>query len=310
MPEPYRREHDGYLDRHLKTGERRIIGVGRVVVGERKGGSTFPMELTVGEIKLEGRRQFTGFVRDLTERQASERRLHELQSELLHVSRLTEMGQMASALAHELNQPLSAVSNYLSGGRRCLERGDTAQALYATVKALEQVERTGQIIHRLREFVRKGDGVRRVESIPQVVEEASALALVGAKSDGVMVQVTFDPAAAAAFIDKIQVQQVLVNLIRNALEAMAATPRRELIIVTRKSPDDTVEISVTDTGVGIAPEIRERLFQPFVTSKTTGMGVGLSLCRSIVEAHGGRLWAEDNPIEGASFRFTVPRAHA
>jgi two-component system sensor kinase FixL len=310
MPQPYRREHDGYLDRHLTTGERRVIGTGRIVVGERKDGTTFPMELQVGEVLLEGRRQFTGFIRDLTERRESERRLHELQSELLHVARLSEMGQLASALAHELNQPLSAVSAYLMGGRRSLEKDDTAKAFEAIQKAAAQVERTGQIIHRLQAFVRKGEAERRVENLPQTVEEASALALVGAKGDGVKLEVRLDPGAHTVFIDKIQVQQVLVNLIRNAIEATQDRPRRDLTIATDGAAADMVEVSVADTGCGIAAEIKAKLFQPFVTSKATGMGVGLSLCRTIIEAHGGRLWAEDNPIGGAIFRFTVPRADA
>ena len=121
MPSPYRENHDGYLDRYLRTGERRIIGIGRVVVGERKDGSTFPMELSVGEMNSANRRFFTGFIRDLTERQRTEARLQELQTELVHISRLTAMGEMASALAHELNQPLSAIANYMKGSRRLLE---------------------------------------------------------------------------------------------------------------------------------------------------------------------------------------------
>jgi two-component system sensor kinase FixL len=307
MPQPYRREHDGYLGRHLATGERRVIGTGRIVVGERKDGSTFPMELQVGEVVLEGRRQFTGFVHDLTERLESERRLQELQSELLHVARLTEMGQMASALAHELNQPLSAASNYLSGGRRVLERGETARAIEAMQQAAEQIGRTGEIIRRLRNFVRKGEVRRRIENVPQVVEEACALALVGVKSEGIRVTIQLGEEAPNVLMDKIQVQQVLVNLMRNAVEAMAQSPKRALTVATRRAAD-AVEISVADTGPGIAPHIREKLFQPFVTSKESGMGVGLSLCRSIIESHGGRLWADDNPTGGAIFRFTVPSA--
>jgi two-component system sensor kinase FixL len=307
MPQPYRREHAGYLDRHLTTGERRVIGTGRIVVGERKDGSTFPMELQVGEVRLDGRRQFTGFIRDLTERRESERRLHELQSELLHVARLSEMGQMASALAHELNQPLSAISSYLSGARLSLDRGDASRAHTGIEKAAEQVERTGKIIRRLRDFVRKGEAERRMENLAQTVEEASALALVGAKVDGVKLEVQLDPTAPAVFIDKIQIQQVLVNLIRNAVEATAAVSRRELTIDSR-SAAHMVEVSVADTGPGIDAAIKAKLFQPFVTSKASGMGVGLSLCRSIIEAHGGLLWAEDNPTGGAVFRFTVPAA--
>ena len=196
MPAPYREDHDGYLERYLQTGERRIIGIGRVVVGERKDGSTFPMELAVGEMRSSDRRFFTGFIRDLTERQKTEARLQELQSELVHISRLTAMGEMASALAHELNQPLSAIANYLKGSRRLLEAAPTSTRRMlrdAMDKAAEQALRAGQIIRRLRDFVARGESERRVESVTKLIEEASALALVGAKEHGVRVRFQFDP---------------------------------------------------------------------------------------------------------------------
>ncbi|MCR5881042.1 PAS domain S-box protein [Phenylobacterium sp. J367] len=183
MPNPYRDAHDSYLHRYLDTGERRIIGLGRVVVGERRDGSTFPMELAVGEMRSGERRFFTGFVRDLTERQATERRLQDLQSELVHVSRLTALGEMASALAHELNQPLAAVSNYVKGSARLIEQEpvDRPKVKAALESAGEQALRAGQIIRRLRDFVGKGEAERRLESLPQLLEEAGALAMVGAK---------------------------------------------------------------------------------------------------------------------------------
>src|SRR5512135_263861 len=196
MPSPYREGHDGYMQRYMNTGERRIIGIGRVVVGQRKDGSTFPMELAVGEMKSGDQRYFTGFIRDLTERQQTEARLQELQTELVHVSRLTAMGEMASALAHELNQPLSAIANYLRGSRRLLDKGDPAdmpRLTEALDKAAGQALRAGDVIHRLRDFVGRGETDRQVESLAKLVEEASALALVGAKELGVRVMMQFDP---------------------------------------------------------------------------------------------------------------------
>ena len=183
MPQPYRDEHDGYLDRYRRTGERRIIGIGRVVLGRRADGSTFPMELAVGEINLEGKRMFTGFVRDITERQVARERLQELQAELLRASRLSAMGQMASALAHELNQPLTAIINYVQATRRMIGNSAIARdRLEETMdKAVAQASRAGQIIHRMRQFLQKGETERQLESINRVLEEASALALVGAK---------------------------------------------------------------------------------------------------------------------------------
>jgi two-component system sensor kinase FixL len=311
MPSPYRENHDRYIAEYLRTGQRRIIGIGRVVVGERKDGSTFPMELAVGEMRSSDRHFFTGFIRDITQRQESEARLQELQSELVHVSRLTAMGQMASALAHELNQPLLAIVGYMKGSRRLLESGaeDRLGLLRdAMDKAGDQALRAGQIIRRLREFVGRGDSERRVESVKKLIEEASALALVGTKDQGVRVRFQFDPAVDLVLVDKVQIQQVLLNLLRNAVEAMQASQRRELVIFTAAGDDEMVVVSVADTGSGIAQELMSQLFQPFVTNKRHGMGVGLSICRTIVEAHGGQITVEPNPAGGTIFRFTVRAA--
>lgn len=309
MPSPFREGHDDYVKRYLLTGERRIIGKGRVVVGEHKNGSTFPMELAVGEMSTDAGRFFTGFVRDLTERQESERRLQEVQGELIHVSRLTAMGEMASALAHELNQPLSAISNYVRGSARLLEAAEpqTDRVRDALVQAGEQAMRAGQIIRRLRAFVAKGEAEPRVESLPKLIEEAAALALVGAKASGVRVRFEIDHDVELVLADKVQIQQVILNLMRNAIEAMADSPKRELSVITRALDDDMVEIEISDTGPGIDPDIADQLFQPFITTKSEGMGVGLSICRTIVEAHNGRIWVQSAPGEGAAFHFTLRR---
>jgi two-component system sensor kinase FixL len=307
MPSPYRNEHDGYLARYLRTGEARIIGIGRVVVGQRKDGSTFPMELAVGEMRSNNQRFFTGFIRDLTERQSAEARLQELQSELVHISRLTAMGEMASTLAHELNQPLSAITNYMKGSRRMLEdrTDETSLAIKGAVeKSAEQALRAGEIIRRLRDFVARGESERRVESVAKIAEEASALALVGAKEQGVRTHFQFDRGKDMVLADKVQVQQVLLNLIRNAVEAMIDSPNRNLTLSATEA-DGMVTVSVADTGSGIGPDMRKQLFQPFVTTKREGLGGGLSICRTIVEAHGGQIWADPNPAGGTIFRFTL-----
>jgi len=311
MPTPYRHEHDDYLRRYLTTGERRIIGIGRIVVGERKDGSTFPMELAVGEAQVGTDRFFTGFVRDLTERRSQERRMHELQSELVHVSRLTAMGEMASSLAHELNQPLSAITNYLRGAGTLLKskQVDASRIRDVLDRSAEQALRAGDIIKRLREFVAKGETQQTIENPGVLLEEAAALALVGAKEQGVRVTLRCDRDVPDIVVDKVQIQQVALNLIRNAIEAMETVSRRELTIAVKRQKDAAL-FSVTDTGTGIAPEIAQHLFEPFVTSKPNGMGVGLSICRTIIEAHGGRIVADSNKGGGTIFEFTIPLADA
>lgn len=309
MPEPDRTRHDGYIARYRSTNDPHIIGIGRIVTGKRRDGTTFPMHLSIGEMQSGGEPYFTGFVRDLTEHQQTQARLQELQSELVHVSRLTAMGEMASALAHELNQPLAAISNYMKGSRRLLAGSsdpNTPKIESALDRASEQALRAGQIIRRLRDFVSRGESEKRVESLSKLIEEAGALGLAGAREQNVRLRFSLDPAADLVLADRVQIQQVLVNLFRNALEAMAQSPRRELVVANSRVADDMIEVEVSDTGSGFQGDVVPNLFQTFFTTKETGMGVGLSISRSIIEAHGGRMWAESNASGGATFRFTLP----
>jgi two-component system, LuxR family, sensor kinase FixL len=311
MPQPYRDAHDGYLARYMQTGERRIIGIGRIVVGQRKGGETFPMELAVGEFASPNGNFFTGFVRDLTDRQEAERRIEDLQTELLHASRLSVMGQMASTMAHELNQPLTAVSNYLEAARHLLSLGASAPEQIGDLmeKAVAQAQRAGEVIRQLRQFVAKGETERHTQNLNQLVEEALALGLLGARQSGVRVSLELDHDLPPVLVDPVQIQQVVLNLVRNAMEAMEAMERRELMIATRIAGEE-VEVSVADTGPGIAAELAERLFQPFVTTKKTGMGLGLSICREIVEAHHGHLTTATRSEGGTVFRLRLPKVNA
>ncbi len=308
MPEPYREKHDAYMHRYHDTGERRIIGIGREVLGRRKDGSIFPMYLSVGEGQLDGERLYVGIIHDLTGQQATERRLRELQEELLQVSRMSGMGQMASSLAHELNQPLTAITSLLQAARRMLGNADPSAAVRAreTVeKASQQVLRAGEIIRRLREFTARGEIEKSVVAVDQMIDEAVALARASNRFGPAQVIVDVS-GVGVVLADKIQIQQVLLNLIRNALEAMEGLAR-QVLTIRAVLKGEFVEIAVEDIGHGIAPEMKARLFEPFITTKDFGMGVGLAICRTIVESHGGRLIADDNPGGGAIFRLTLPR---
>ncbi len=254
--------------------------------------------------------RFIGVNVDVTERKESEQRLRELQLELLHASRLSAMGQMAAGLAHELNQPLGAAANFMSAARLALKtnKADAAERVPTRIdKAIEQTVRAGAILSRLRDYISKGETDKRITNARQLLQDAVALALVGAKDPTLRVRFDFQDRDRQLLVDRIQIQQVVFNLVRNAIEATEGKKVREIVLATRSAADDELEISVADTGSGL-PDDAESVFQPFVTSKTTGMGVGLSICRTIVNAHGGRLWAEARAGGGAVFRFTLPTA--
>lgn len=311
MPSPYREEHDGYIGNYQRTGVKRIIGIGREVVGQRKDGSTFPMYLSVGEGRLQSEIIYVGIIHDLTSRNVTTRRMQDLHSELLHVSRLSAMGQMTAAIAHELNQPLTAVLNYINAARRSagsLQDPQAQRIVDLIDKAGHQTSRAGQIIRQLRDFVEKRESTRNAVSLNTVVEEAIALAAIGSADANVKTTLELAPGLPPVVIDKIQVQQVIINLVRNGVEAMQHVARRELRVKTERNSEGGVEVVISDTGPGLPPQIAGRLFHPFVTTKEKGMGIGLSICSSIVEAHGGRIWSTPAEGGGTMFHFCLPAA--
>jgi two-component system, LuxR family, sensor kinase FixL len=309
-------EMTGILDR-IRSGERIEH---HETQRRRKDGTVLEISLTESPVyDVDGRlvgaskvsRDITESKRDAAALRDSESRLQELHTELLHVSRLSAMGQMSAMMAHELNQPLTAISNYMEAVKSLLDRGGAvpAERLRTVVeRAGDQAVRAGQIIQRMREFVSKGDIEKRIEPLPPLLREARELALLGTRQRGVPIEVADGIPETAVLVDKIQIQQVLLNLLRNAAEAISGQADGQIVVAGAKQGDGTVEISVADNGPGLPKEIRARLFQPFVSTKKTGMGVGLSICHTIVTAHNGRLWAESNSGGGTVFRMTLPGA--
>jgi two-component system, LuxR family, sensor kinase FixL len=306
MPESDSAGHDTYIERYTKTGEKKVIGVGREVMGRRKDGSTFPMYLSVGEGRMGMSRIFVGIIHDVTERKMRDLRIRQLQNELFHALRTNTMGQLSSTLAHELNQPLAAIMNYMNAAKRTLEAGASPERVIEMLdKAASQTSRAGQIIRRMREFIEKKEPDRVPEDLNGVISEAIALGLVGAAESDIEVKLELRSGIPRLPIDKIQIQQVMVNLMRNAAEAVQQSKRREVKISTALD-GDFAKVGVADSGPGLPEDVAQRLFQPFVSTKAEGLGMGLAICRAIVEAHGGRLWAEANPGGGAVFRFVLP----
>jgi two-component system sensor kinase FixL len=315
MPEPYRGEHDGYMARYERTGERRIIGIGREVEAQRKDGSTFPIELSVGEFRTTGelmpagQHGFVGIIRDLTERKAQTREAEDLRARLTHVGRLGTLGEMVSGIAHEVNQPLTAISNYASACRRMVQAGAiSGEELAATLDKIgTQAERAGQVIRGLRALVRRRDEQREPVDVNRLIREVVKLVDFEVRQAGYRMELDLVEPLPAVSGDAVQIQQVVLNLVRNALDAMLEKARGEAILVETGFHEGHVEIRVTDSGPGLSAAARQHLFEPFFTTKPQGIGLGLSICKSIVAAHRGELTGETAPAGGARFHVRLPK---
>jgi two-component system sensor kinase FixL len=312
MPSPFRDEHDDYLRRYVATSEAKIIGIGREVVGLRKDGTTFPMDLAVGQVLLPNRRLFTGITRDISDRKQEQTENQQRLKELAHVSRLVSVGDLASGLAHEVNQPLTAVITHAQACLRMLNSGDADTPLI--VESLQQIARQGEraadIVRRLRRFMLKGDAEYKSGDLNTTVRETLALVSHEISHAKVRVTLELDEQMPKAWFDQIQIEQVLVNLVRNAIEAMETTAddRRRLHIRTWTCNESPlrVGVEVLDSGIGFPEGQEQTLFQSYFTTKPQGLGQGLSICRSIVQSHRGRIWAERNSGSGAAFLFEIP----
>jgi len=310
VPADRRALHLSTLDHYLKTG-RGLVGEVITGTAEAADGHRFPIEVRTGVARSDGQVLLTVFVRNLSEQLAAEERLSELSAEIAHVSRQSAMSELAADLAHELNQPLSATSNFLAAARMLIEKGESNERVVELLRmGSEQTQRAGEIIRRMRAFMARGEVEMRTESVEQTIRDAADLILVGTGQFHIRLSYDLDPEAPYMFADRIQVQQVLVNLLRNSMEALRTSGRqdRHITISSHKLSDQMIEIVVSDSGPGIPPHVLEQLFSRFTTTKGNGggMGIGLSISKRIIEAHGGNLSAENRPEGGASFRFTLP----
>jgi PAS domain S-box-containing protein len=280
----------------------------------RADGSTFPIEFNAGRFELLGAEYYTVVIRDITSRRKAEARYREHEAELAHVSRVSLAGEMAAGLAHELSQPLTAIAAYARGCLRLLAGSvpEPAQLHEGIAEVVQQAERAGDVLDRLREFVRGGEFRRALTELKPLVDAAVSLTRMEAMQQQVEIKAKIDPGLPAVLADRVQIEQVLLNLLRNAMDAMEAanTERRSIVIAARRKGNRAVEISVADSGPGVAGEVSDTIFEPFVTNKPFGMGMGLSISRSIVESHGGRLRMARSARSGAIFIFDLPTAEA
>lgn len=314
IPVAYQEEHDRRFNAYLETGTPYLAGRTQTLASVHRDGNEIPVELALGEGHIGQERLFVAFLRSQTERLAAQARLTELREELFHVSRLSAMGEMAAGLAHELNQPLAASANFIGAADLLLTSGgkeaDIDRIRELVRLAGTQALRAGGIVKRMRSFSSRGSAEMRVEPLAEILYDAVDMVLAHGEWQRTNVRFELARDCALIWVDRVQIQQVIVNLVRNALEAMADRPdiRPEIVIQSRGTEEGAVEIAVQDNGPGIAAEMLHRWREPFFSTKANGMGVGLSICRRIIEAHGGTLFVENRVGAGASIRFTVPAA--
>jgi two-component system, LuxR family, sensor kinase FixL len=312
MSQEHRGSHDLYVQRYRSTGEKRIIGIGREVEGRRKDGSIFPLDLSVGEAMTPNGRQFIGVIRDLTARRDTERRLADVQAELIRMTRVSALDEMGSAIAHELNQPLTAIMLYLQALEREVQRLEAAapaqghRAGELLGKATREAQRAGSIIQRVRQLVEKRAPERRLVDLNHVVDEALELAFLGRRRTIDLERMAGD--VPAVTIDPVQIQQVVLNLVRNAIEA-CRTQERPLVQVRTWREGEMALLSVHDNGPGIPEDKLQSLFQAFQSQSGRGMGIGLAISRAIAQSHMGELLVDPGGKgEGAVFTLRLPVA--
>jgi two-component system sensor kinase FixL len=306
MPATYRDAHDGYIKSYLNSRERKIIGMRRRVEGRRSNGETFPLEATVTEATLEGQPLFVGFLRDLSPIEEEKRRVNALREELAHVSRLNDMGEVVTGLAHDVGQPVAAILNFAAAHRRAMTATGKSPEQELITKIEAQARRAAEILKRLRGFIEKRPPERTVELVQALIDDAIKLSVLRSRARVRHVSRRRDESDGRVFVDRVQIGQVLVNLLRNADDAVIDEFDPEIVIETALVGPDRIRVAIADNGDGVDPEIAANLFSAFFSTRKFGMGVGLALGKSIVEAHGGVISYRPNAPRGSIFEFTLP----
>lgn len=310
MPEPDHSRHDRYISRYLQGGEPAIIGLGREVTGRHASGATMPMHLSVGEIQGEREARFVAIIRDLSDEKVTEGMVRELQSHLAHADRLVVLGELTAGIAHEINQPLTAIAAFADAGARLIdsERPEAREELEAICRRVaEQARRAGDVVSRLRSLARRGELSRSQQDLEGLLASVLQLFEHELKQSGVELQTHCEPGLPLLTVDDIQIQQVLVNLIKNSIDAVraAGTDSPQVQVYIERGLD-SVDLLVSDNGPGVPEALKARLFEPFFTTKPQGVGLGLSICKNIAIAHGGNLSYEPRVEGGSRFRLSLP----
>ena len=313
MPEPYRSEHQSYISNYLSSGDAKIIGLGRNLTAQTKGGRVFPIYLAINEIVDDDGSHFSGIIHDITDQEASHSKILEQQSQLAHAGRVSNMGELTASIAHEINQPLTAIALYTQACIRMLEKDnfDKARLSQALKKLAAQSLRAGAVIERVQRFMRKETARKDLEDLGSLVMDLKPLVEGDARLQGIELEFSIHGVLEKVRCDPIQIQQITLNLIRNAVDAMTEIECRHGNVVqisVSQVNAESLEVRVNDTGTGVAEDQMSSIFTAFHTTKTDGMGMGLSICKSIIDHHGGTLEFRNNAQAGTSFFFLLPVA--
>lgn len=309
MPDKYAESHGQFLKKYVAHGQSKVIGVERKLTAKKADNAEFPIQLSLGEVKSDGLSRFIAIIRDISEQEHLKREAIETRNRQAHLARLSSLGEMTASIAHEINQPLSAISSYTQASKRLLAKTPMdQQRLSNTLEKIDaQAVRASDVINRLREFVKKRAGRRKHVDLNQLVLDTLDLAKFDTRIQDheVKLQLCTD-ISPCILADPIQIQQVILNLIRNAIDAMEDMKGATLLVECEWTKPDTIQVSVIDHGHGVDASIVPDLYTPFFTTKEDGMGMGLSICQSILQAHGGNLSYTAHQPVGSKFSFSLP----